>query len=158
MAVRNSRKKLPRPGTSAPFFDCSSRELGIVCWVHWARGRFARVPSSVGEPACLQIPHHGTTNSGGPSVNPGGPRQGASMARMRSLEREDLAAEHRHIYDNIAASRGRVQPNFKVLLNNPLATASMAALGGYVRFEAPLPPRIKMLAVLATAREVDGDY
>src|SRR5215831_21143548 len=80
------------------------------------------------------------------------------MARMRSLEREDLAAEHRYIYDDIAASRGRVPPNFKVLLHNPLATASMAALGGYVRFETSLSPRVKMLAVLATAREFDGDY
>jgi 4-carboxymuconolactone decarboxylase len=80
------------------------------------------------------------------------------MARIRSLEREDLPAEHRHIYDDIAGSRGGVQPNFKVLLNNPLATARMAALGGYIRFEAPLPPRVKMLAVLATARENEGDY
>ena len=80
------------------------------------------------------------------------------MARVRSLERDDLPAEHRHIYDDIAGSRGRVQPNFKALLNNPLATARMAALGGYVRFEAPLPPRVKMLAVLATARENEGDY
>src|SRR5215475_9501930 len=84
--------------------------------------------------------------------------KGAHMARVRSLEREDLPAEHRHIYDDIAGSRGRMQPNFKVLLNNPLATARMAALGGYVRFEAPLPPRVKMLAVLATARENEGDY
>jgi len=80
------------------------------------------------------------------------------MARMRSLEREDLEAEHQHIYDDIVGSRGRVQPNFKVLLHNPLATARMAALGGYVRFETPLSSRVKMLAVLATAREFDGDY
>jgi 4-carboxymuconolactone decarboxylase len=80
------------------------------------------------------------------------------MARVRPLEREDLPAEHRHIYDDIAGSRGGVQPNFKALLNNPLATARMAALGGYVRFEAPLPLRVKVLAVLATAREFDGDY
>ena len=80
------------------------------------------------------------------------------MARVRSLEREDLPAEHRHIYDDIAGSRGGVQPNFKALLNNPLATARMAALGGYVRFETPLPPRTKVLAVLATARENEGDY
>jgi 4-carboxymuconolactone decarboxylase len=80
------------------------------------------------------------------------------MARVRPLEREDLPAEHRHIYDDIAGSRGRVQPNFKALLNNPLATARMAALGGYVRFETPLPPRVKVLAVLATARENEGDY
>ena len=80
------------------------------------------------------------------------------MARVRPLEREDLPAEHRHIYDDIAGSRGGVQPNFKALLNNPLATAKMAALGGYVRFETPLPARVKVLAVLATARQNEGDY
>lgn len=80
------------------------------------------------------------------------------MARVPPLEREDLPAEHQHIYDDIARSRGRVQPNFKALLNNPLATARMAALGEYVRFEALLPPRVKVLAMLATARENNGDY
>jgi len=84
--------------------------------------------------------------------------KGAPMARVRPLEREDLPAEHRHIYDDVASSRGRVPPNFKALFNNPLATARMAALGGYVRFETPLSARVKMLAVLATAREFDGDY
>ena len=80
------------------------------------------------------------------------------MARVRHLEREDLPAEHRHVYDDIAASRGGVPPNYNALLNNPLATSRMAALGGYIRFETPLPPRVKVLAVLATAREADGDY
>jgi 4-carboxymuconolactone decarboxylase len=80
------------------------------------------------------------------------------MARLRSLEREDLPAEHQHVYDDIAGSRGGVPPNYKVLLNNPLATSRMAALGSYVRFAAPLPPRVKALAVLATAREHEGDY
>jgi 4-carboxymuconolactone decarboxylase len=84
--------------------------------------------------------------------------KGAHMARVRSLEREDLPAEYQYIYDDIAGSRGRVQPNFKALLNSPLATSRMAALGGYVRFETPLPPKVKMLAVLATARENEGDY
>jgi hypothetical protein len=28
------------------------------------------------------------------------------MARVRLVEKEDLAAEHRHIYDEIATSRG----------------------------------------------------
>jgi 4-carboxymuconolactone decarboxylase len=34
----------------------------------------------------------------------------------------------------------------------------MAALGAYVRFEAPVPARIKALALLTTARETTGDY
>lgn len=51
------------------------------------------------------------------------------MARVRYLEREDLPAEHRQVYDDIARSRGGVQPNFRALLNSPLAASRMAALG-----------------------------
>lgn len=80
------------------------------------------------------------------------------MARLRSLAREDLAPADRHVYDDIAASRGRVPPNYKVLLNSPPAAARMAALGAYVRFESPLPARTKALALLTVARETDGDY
>jgi 4-carboxymuconolactone decarboxylase len=80
------------------------------------------------------------------------------MPRLRSLERADLAPEHRHVYDDIAASRGRVPPNFNVLLNSPLAVSRLAALGAYVRFETPLPTRTKLLAVLTAAREAEGDY
>jgi 4-carboxymuconolactone decarboxylase len=80
------------------------------------------------------------------------------MPRVRFVEREDLPAEQRHIYDELAASRGGVQRNFKSLLNSPVATSKMAVLGAYVGFETPLPPRSKSLAALTTAREIDGDY
>ena len=80
------------------------------------------------------------------------------MARLPYLERDDLPPEARHVYDEIAGSRGSVAPNFKVLLNSPEATSRLAALGAYVRFETPLSPRTKALAVLTAARECDGDY
>ena len=80
------------------------------------------------------------------------------MARVPYLDREDLAPEGRHVYDEIAGSRGSVALNFKALLNSPEATSRLAALGAYVRFETPLPPRTKSLAALTTAREADGDY
>ncbi len=80
------------------------------------------------------------------------------MARVRYLERADLAPEHQPLYDDIAASCGGVPPNFKALLNSPMASARMAVLGAYVRFETPLPARIKALALLTAAREAEGDY
>ena len=61
------------------------------------------------------------------------------MARVPYLDREDLAPEGRHVYDEIAGSRGSVALNFKALLNSPEATSRLAALGAYVRFETPLP-------------------
>lgn len=80
------------------------------------------------------------------------------MARVRFLERDDLAPEQRHVYEEIEASRGRVEPNFKALLNSPEAASRMSAMGAYVRFETSLSPRVKSLAALTTAREADGDY
>jgi hypothetical protein len=73
------------------------------------------------------------------------------MARVQFPEKADLPSEHQHIYDEIAASRGGVQRNFKALLNSPMATSNIAILGGYVRCETP--PRVKALAVLAATRE-----
>ena len=80
------------------------------------------------------------------------------MPRVRYMERSDLAPEHQPVYDEIAGSRGGVNRNFQALLNSPQATATMVAMGAYVRFETPLPARTKVLAVLVTAREADGDY
>ena len=80
------------------------------------------------------------------------------MARVRFLDRDDLAPEHRHVYDEIAESRGRVDSNFRALLNSPEATSRMVPLGAYVRFETPLPARTKVLAILTTARESRGHY
>jgi len=80
------------------------------------------------------------------------------MARVRYLERADLAPEHQPLYDDIAASRGGLPPNFKALLNSPVASARMAVLGAYLRFETPLPGRVKALALLTAAREAEGDY
>ncbi len=80
------------------------------------------------------------------------------MPRLPFMAREDLAPEQRHVYDDIAASRGNVDPNFAVLLNSPEAAARMSPLGAYVRFETPLPDRVRAVAVLVTARECRGDY
>ena len=80
------------------------------------------------------------------------------MARVRYMEREDLPDEDRHVYDDIAGSRGAVNLNFRALLNSPRATARMADLGAYVRFETPLSARVKSLAVLTMTRETDGEY
>ena len=80
------------------------------------------------------------------------------MARVPFLNREDLAPQHRPVWDEIAGSRGSVAQNFQALLNGPEAAGKLAALGGYVRFENSLDARTKRLAALVTAREADGDY
>ena len=80
------------------------------------------------------------------------------MARVPFLNREDLAPEHRPVWDEIEGSRGDVAQNFRALLNGPEAAGKMSVLGAYVRFENSLDAKTKRLAALVTAREADGDY
>ena len=80
------------------------------------------------------------------------------MARVPYLNREDLATEDRKYWDEIAASRGQVLPNFRALLNGPRAAAEIASLGTYVRFESSLDRRTTRLAAIVTSREVYGNY
>jgi 4-carboxymuconolactone decarboxylase len=51
-----------------------------------------------------------------------------------------------------------VARNYAAILNNPMAASAYATLGGYVRFQTPLDPRVKALAVLTAAREASGHY
>jgi 4-carboxymuconolactone decarboxylase len=62
------------------------------------------------------------------------------------------------VWDDIQTSRGGVQRNYAALLNNPRAAGAFAGLGGYVRFETPLDPRVKAVAILTAAREAGGHY
>ena len=80
------------------------------------------------------------------------------MARVPFAKREDLTPEGQKVWDEIETSRGGVARNYAALLNNPKAAGNFAALGGYARFETPLDPRVKALAILTAAREACGHY
>ncbi len=80
------------------------------------------------------------------------------MARVPFATREDMDVAGQAVWDEIETSRGGVQRNYAALLNNPQASSNFAHLGGYVRFETPLPPRVKAVAVLTAAREACGHY
>lgn len=80
------------------------------------------------------------------------------MARVPFTQRENMTTDGQKVWDEIESTRGGVARNYAALLNNPQAASSMAALGGYARFETPLDPRVKALAILAAAREANGHY
>ena len=80
------------------------------------------------------------------------------MTRVPFATREAMDAAGQAIWDEIETSRGGVARNYAALLNNPQAAGAMAGLGGYARYETPLPARIKALAVLTAAREACGHY
>ncbi|MCY3691977.1 MAG: hypothetical protein OXI54_11210 [Chloroflexota bacterium] len=80
------------------------------------------------------------------------------MARVPFATRDNMDAAGQAVWDEIETSRGGVQRNYAAILNNPQAASNFAHLGGYVRFQTPLDPRVKAVAVLTAAREACGHY
>jgi alkylhydroperoxidase family enzyme len=66
--------------------------------------------------------------------------------------------ELRALYAEIADLRGSVLNLYQVLANQPDALRAFMATSRYVRDESPLPPRLRELAVLATAFALDVLY
>lgn len=76
------------------------------------------------------------------------------MARIATIDKkEDLAPEHRSVYETIAESRGAVGGPFVALLHSPEVASRTAHLGRYLRFEGILDKKVVELATLAAARE-----
>ncbi len=81
------------------------------------------------------------------------------MARITQItERDQVADEHKAIFDSIAESRGRVSGPFSVLLNSPEIAGRAAHLGAYIRFDSTLEPHQRELAIITAARQADCQY
>jgi 4-carboxymuconolactone decarboxylase len=79
------------------------------------------------------------------------------MARLPPITSKDqVAAEHRAIFDSIVASRGAVQGPFSMFLHSPELAGRLAHLGAYVRFEGSLDMRVRVLAAMTVAREFEA--
>jgi 4-carboxymuconolactone decarboxylase len=81
------------------------------------------------------------------------------MTRVAELKQRDALPEsQRPAFDEIVASRGAIQGPFGVLLHSPELARRAAAVGGYLRYESGLEPRLRETAVMATARLNECDY
>jgi 4-carboxymuconolactone decarboxylase len=74
------------------------------------------------------------------------------------LDRDALPEDKRHVHDYLAQTRGSVRLPFSAVLNNPELTHRIAHLGSYIRFDDTLPDKVRELAILAAAREVDARF
>ena len=78
------------------------------------------------------------------------------MPRITTIQKkEEIPAEHQHVYDEIAASRGAVGGPWLALLHSPELAQRTAHLGSFVRFESSLDHRTVEFAALVSARELD---
>ena len=73
--------------------------------------------------------------------------------RFSRLTPEQMTPRQREVAGEITAGpRGEVRGPFIALLHNPELAARLQRLGEHLRWEGKLPPKLKELAVLVTAR------
>ena len=81
------------------------------------------------------------------------------MARLTSItSKNQVAAKDQAIVDSIVASRGALQGPFTMFLHSPELAGRLAHLGAYVRFEGSLDMRVRVLAAMTVARELEAVY
>jgi 4-carboxymuconolactone decarboxylase len=81
------------------------------------------------------------------------------MARLTPITSKDQVAPEAHaIVNGIIESRGSLQGPFTMFLHAPELAERVAHLGAYVRFEGGLDMRVRVLAAMTVARELDAVY
>jgi 4-carboxymuconolactone decarboxylase len=85
-------------------------------------------------------------------------RSTAASRLSRILKHDDLKHADQHYFDRIIRTRGHVSPLFQVLLHTPDVADRMATVGAFFLYETVLPPAIRTLVWLVTAREFDCEY
>jgi 4-carboxymuconolactone decarboxylase len=81
------------------------------------------------------------------------------MARLPSItDKKQVAPKDHAIVDGIVQSRGALQGPFTMFLHCPELAGRLAHLGAFVRFEGSLDMRVRVLAAMAVARELDAVY
>jgi 4-carboxymuconolactone decarboxylase len=81
------------------------------------------------------------------------------MARLPSITSKVQVAPKDHaIVDGIVQSRGALQGPFTMFLHCPELAGRLAHLGAFVRFEGSLDMRVRVLAAMTVARELDAVY
>jgi len=81
------------------------------------------------------------------------------MPRLTPITSKDQVAPGAHaIVDGILKSRGTLEGPFSLFLHAPELAERVAHLGSYVRFEGRLDMRVRVLAAMTVARELDAAY
>src|SRR5690349_17267333 len=81
------------------------------------------------------------------------------MARLTPITSKEQVAPQAHaVVDGIVQSRGALQVPFTMFLHCPELAGRLAHLGAFVRFEGSLDMRVRVLAAMTVARELEAVY
>jgi 4-carboxymuconolactone decarboxylase len=78
--------------------------------------------------------------------------------RLDIIEQDKMTAAQRELHDRIAGARGAVRGPFNLWLYSPELCDKVEALGKFVRFDSSIPPQLRDLTILVTARRWDSSY
>lgn len=95
----------------------------------------------------------------GPAGTPAKVRPPLSTPRVTPITRRDqVPEEHRSVFDAVAEGRGSVRGPFSILMHSPVLCRRMLDVGTFLRVNSRVPPDLRELAIIATAREKDCPY
>src|SRR6266704_4377670 len=81
------------------------------------------------------------------------------MPRLPLITSADQVPEKdRHFAESVVASRGGIHGPFVAYMHSPDVASRVAHLGAFVRFEGSLDMRVRVLAAMTVARELDAVY
>lgn len=81
------------------------------------------------------------------------------MARLTPItSKQQVPAKDHATVDAITQSRGAIQGPFTMFLHCPELAGRVAHLGAFVRFEGSLDMKVRVLAAMTVARELDAIY
>jgi 4-carboxymuconolactone decarboxylase len=81
------------------------------------------------------------------------------MARLTPItSKSQVPAKDHAIVDSIVQSRGALQGPFTMFMHCPELAGRLAHVGAFVRFEGSLDMRVRVLAAMTVARELDAIY
>ena len=79
--------------------------------------------------------------------------------RIRTIGVEDMTTSQRAAYDEVVAGvRGRMPAPMRAWIHSPEMASRAQRLGGLLRYQTSLPPRLSELAILVTARHWTAHY
>src|SRR3989454_8781537 len=72
--------------------------------------------------------------------------------------KEQVASEHRPIFDAVAEGRGSVRGPFSIMMFSPEMCSRVLNTSNFLRFQSSVKPKEGELAIIATAREKDCPF
>lgn len=81
-----------------------------------------------------------------------------ASVRFPAIPDDEMSEEQRRVAERIMAGRKSLSGPFNAMLRSPEAADPLQRIGAYIRFECPVPSRIKEFAIIMVARFWNAEF